>query len=201
MQDISPITELIPQIAYDIVGRIVPGFIAILSFFITLMGPTRFFRQLVILSLSGNIEISGWIILAVIIFSYVLAFLLGGIWQIPNSVKHLKKSPPDPQFDSPSFSLKVDIIQHKLPKEGSWLVKLYAESNLCQILIITWSICEMINVYMLMVQSSSDRVWLIVFFLVAILCCLSARKGISITQCDSVKNYWLLLSEDKFGVD
>jgi hypothetical protein len=193
--DFSAITEIVPQASYELVGRIIPGTVVIVTLAVVAMGPARalvFLDQTVIHS---EPALSGWAMVLVIMAAYVLAFVLDGVWQIPACVRRRGVRPPPPDLRAPSTSLKFDMVNQELPKAGAWLTKLYAETNTTQVLVIGWLFGAAMNAYFLAASFSADRLWLEAVLMVGIIGALAVRNSIATTREISLENLWVLLKE------
>ena len=147
--DYSAIAEIVPQVSYEIVGRIIPGIIVILSLVVASMGPTQFVKCLDETVIHPDHALSGWATLLFVFAAYILSFTVDGFWQIPVCFRRRSAEPILPDFQTPSNSLKFAAVNLKLPRAGSWLTKLYAETNATQVLIIGWVFSGSINIYCL----------------------------------------------------
>jgi hypothetical protein len=158
--DFSAIAEIVPQVSYEIVGRIIPGIVVILSLVVVAMGPTQAVTYLDEAVIHPDPALSGWAVVLMVIAAYILAFVLDGVWQIPVCVNRWREKPSQPNLQTPSPRLKFDIVNQKYPKAGAWLTKLYAETNATQMLIVGWVLSATINTYYLVTTFSVERLWL-----------------------------------------
>jgi hypothetical protein len=193
--DFSGVTEVVPQVSYEIIGRIIPGIIVILSLVVVAMGPTQAVMYLDETVIHSDHASSGGSVALIIIAAYVLAFVLDGIWQIPACVRRRGNKPYQPDLRAPSASLKFDIVNQELPKAGAWLIKLYAETNTTQVLIIGWVISAVINIYFLVTVFSIERLWLEIGLIASTIGAVAVRSSITTTREDSLKNLWIFLQK------
>ena len=198
--DLSTLTEAVPQISYDIIGRIIPGVIVIFSLVITILGPTPALTQIDAWVIHPDPPLSGWAVVLLIIAGYALAVILAGMGYIlkslfPSGKKKNQEADKEyqPDLEHPSLSLKYDTIRERSPKAGARIVKLSAEMSLGQVLAAGWSICAIINVCFLIASFSLARLWLEVAFVVGIVAAFSFRNHIVDQQKKSMKNHWLIL--------
>jgi len=191
----STIAEVVPQVSYEIVGRIIPGIIVILSLVVVAMGPTQAVMYLDEAVIHPDTELSGWAVMLMIIMAYILAFALDGVWQIPAYVRRRGEKPCQPDLQAPSTSLKFDVVNQKLPKAGAWLTKLYAETNATQVLIVGWVVSAAINIYFLVTGFSVERLWLEIGLIAGTIGAVVARNSITTTREGSLENLWVLLQE------
>jgi hypothetical protein len=99
--DFSAVAEVVPQVSYEIVGRIIPGIIVILSLVVAVMGPTQAVMYLDKTVIHPDPALSGWAAVLMIIAAYILAFVLDGVWQIPACVRRRGEKPRQPDLKSP----------------------------------------------------------------------------------------------------
>ncbi len=193
--DFNAIAEVVPQVSYEIVGRIIPGTIVILSLVVVAMGPTQAVMYLDEAVIHPDPALSGWAVVLMIIAAYILAFVLDGVWQIPACVRRRGEKPRQPDLQAPSTSLKFDVVNQELPKAGAWLTKLYAETNTTQVLITGWVVSAAINIYFLVTAFSVERLWLEIGLIAGTMGAVAARNSITTTREDSLENLWVLLQE------
>jgi hypothetical protein len=194
----SSITEAVPQISYDVIGRLVPGTTVILSLAIVYVGPTRAFTQLNALLTNPNSAISVWALLLLLLIAYTVSIVLFGIWNLARTLLRRMRSPKkerDPKQPSPA--LMYDAIRVKSPEAGARLVKLSAERHLAQVLITGWSIAGALNLYLLIRASSMERVLLEIAFAVGIIGAYSFMRRIEKAYNTNLKNHWLILQCDQ----
>ncbi len=144
------IASFIPQVFYDVIGRIIPGSILLtLSYLI-------FHGQSIEQTKQGYIETviftqpQSLLIFEFIVFSYFISTLFGGIWMFVSrkdvkDIKDLKFESIQTMMKQPDhnhlrISFLYDAIQHEFPSVGSRLAKLSAERHLARVLTIGLSI-------------------------------------------------------------
>jgi hypothetical protein len=193
--DYSAIAEIVPQVSYEIVGRIIPGIIVILSLVVVATGPTQAMRYLDETVIHLSPSLSGWAVVLMVFAAYILAFTLDGIWQIPKCIRRRNEEPYQPDLQAPSESLKFDVVNLKLPKTGAWLTKLYAETNATQVLIIGWLVSAAINICCLKTAFSAERLWLEVGLVVGTIGAVAVRNSIAAAREETLKNLWDYLQE------
>lgn len=196
--DFSAIAEVVPQVSYEIVGRIIPGMIVLFSLFAAATGPTQVVTYLDEAVVHPDPALSGWAVLLAVLAAYMLSFTLDGVWQIPAIFRRRSPKPCRSDIQAPSKSLKFDVVNQKLPKAGSWLTKLYAEANATQVLIIGWVVSAVINLYCLTTAYSFERLWLEVGLGIGIIGAAAVRISIANTREESLENLWVLSQERAF---
>ena len=65
--DFSAIAEVVPQVSYEIVGRVMPGIVIILSVVVVAMGPTQAVMYLDKAVIHPDPALSGWAVVLVIV--------------------------------------------------------------------------------------------------------------------------------------
>lgn len=141
---------LIPQLFYDLIGRVVPGGILIIYFCVLTVTPNEILESLKVWI---NISLVAVVLIA-ILFSYVIGFLFGGLWflfyrlfwwgvvkvAIEASVSKEFTDPPAfaANIDKLSFftrmSLMYDSAQQHCQQTASRIVKLKAEQHMAGVL-------------------------------------------------------------------
>lgn len=137
------IASWIPQVFYDLIGRIIPGSILLTLSYVILYEPSidqtkQGFIDSVIFTQPQSL-----LVFEFILFSYFISTLLGGIWMfvsrkewrdLPLKSMEAKAETPDQRY--PHVSFLYDAIQYKFPSVGSRLAKLSAERHSARVLTI-----------------------------------------------------------------
>lgn len=197
--DLSSIAEVVPQVSYEIVGRIIPGIVVMFSLVVAAMGPSQAAMYLDKAVIHPDPALSGWAAALMVIAAYVLAFVLDGVWQIPACVRRRGEKPGHPDLTAPSDLLKFDLVNQRLPKAGAWLTKLYAEQNATRVLIIGWAVSATLNTYYLVTTFSFERLWLEVGLIAGTIGVVAVRISIATTRAESLENLWALLHKGTFS--
>jgi hypothetical protein len=195
--DFSAVTELVPQVSYDVIGRIIPGIIATLSLAIAVLGPTQAFAEIDVRVIHPDPPLSGWVVVLFIVVAYTLAVVLDGIWHIPDLFRRPRYEGYKSDLENPSVPLQYDMVRIKSPEAGARLVKLGAESHQARVLITGWLISAAINLYFLVAAFSLERLWLEVTLIVGIVGAFSSRKHISENQRLGLIDHWFILQCDR----
>lgn len=199
MSDISSLREVVPQLFYDIIGRLVPGMVVILSFVIVYVWPTYTCNSIGPL-LSGQILSFGfWTFLFLAMVSYVVSILLFGLWNVietflRNSPTAVNNGEDDPK--QPSRSFMYDAIRLKSPDAGARLVKLRAEIHLSQVLLAGWIILAVVNLYLIIRDMSAERAFLEGVLILSILGAYSFMRYIESRFITNLENHWRILCCD-----
>ncbi len=69
--DLSAIAELVPQVSYDIIGRIIPGIMVIVSLVIAVLGPAQALGHLDEFIIHPDPPVSGWAVVLLLIVAYL----------------------------------------------------------------------------------------------------------------------------------
>jgi hypothetical protein len=121
--------DLIPEIFFDVIGRGVPGALFLVGTFAVHFGPTRFAQEVAEILPSANLAF----LLLFWLLAYFVAIVLKEVWDLGNAIitrSRVEKFEGDHPRPNPFFSIRM-----RFPKESSWLLKLQAEKNLCEVLI------------------------------------------------------------------
>lgn len=183
--NLSAIAQLVPQTSYEIIGRIIPGIAVILSLVLAVMGPSQAATYWDGAVIHPDTAPSVWAVVLIGIAAYVLAFVLDGIWQIPAWILRRKKP----------CSIKLETVNQRLPEAGTWLTKLYAETNATRVLIIGWTISAAINLYFLVTAFPIERLWLEVGLIAGTIGAAAVRYSIDKTREERLGSLWRLLQE------
>ena len=194
--DLSALTDVVPQIGYDFIARIIPGTVLIFSLITAALGPTQALATIDAWAIHPDTPPSGWGVILFVVSGYVLTLLLTGMWYFPKPLRRLAKKKEKEEVKKLLFRLKYDIVRHKLPRAGARIVKQSAEMRLGGLLAVGWSICAIINAYFLISDFSLDRLWLEVALIVGIMAASSFRDHIAELQEARVDNHWLILFLD-----
>jgi len=205
--DLGAIAEVVPQISYDILGRIVPGSVVLVSLWVAAVGPGPAIAEVRAALGSDNPGPGIWAALLWIALAYVLAIVLNGVWQIPacwrrwRSGGGLARSLVDPTHkpSDPSFGYKFEVINQKLPKAGAWFTKLHAEMNLTRVIAVGWTIAAAVNTYFLLAGFDWPRLWLEVALVGGTAGALAEGSSIHHTRSDSLESLWVLLNRGELA--
>jgi hypothetical protein len=160
--------NLIPQVFYDLLSRVIPGFVAILAWYLAALGPLEAIESaLVELSNKDSQILNLWSSTIIFVLAYVLGFILEGLWALTfeklretaksrarekhwqvNSVDEYNTmrvclNEPELKFESaklpPSYTM-LDQARLHLPSEIHRLLKLRGERRLCERIFLTCSL-------------------------------------------------------------
>lgn len=69
--------SLVPQVFYDLIARVIPGFVLIMMWYLTILGPNKAIDTIITISSEpGQSVFSFWSFAMLVILSYVLGFVL-----------------------------------------------------------------------------------------------------------------------------
>lgn len=192
--EISAITEVVPQISYDIIGRIIPGVAVIVSLIVAFAGPTAAFAMLDKWVFRADPPMSGWAALLLVGTAYVLGVVLDGMWDLPSIVPRLRERRDREAYRG---SLQLDAVALRSQPVGARHTKLRAEISQAQALIAGWSVCAAINLGFLVTHRSMGRLCVEALLALGVLGAALFRRVIDRSLRSSLINHWLLLDCDK----
>jgi len=154
---------LIPQVYYDVIARIIPGFAVGVTAYLAYAGPRPAldgllsFLSAVARSASATLVVVGLVGIA----SYLLGIMLSGVahsFGLRQRLDMLAKRGVDAQNQGPAEIATYDRIRWENADVGDRLTKVRAECRMCDTLISGWSILILVNPCFLLVASSLSRV-------------------------------------------
>jgi hypothetical protein len=185
--------NVIPEIFYDIIARIIPGSVLVLAATMIYLGPSKVVKNL----LSDSTEINVQLTLLFLLLAYLVAVVTGQAWNVAGDgekrwrewarrrrEKKKKKSKEvetakpieiekaqDVPFDTEKafFQVRKDLSQ-----EASRLVKIQAEKSLCEVLIVGFSALWPVDLLFCVFGSSpyrGERVFLLIAIAFSIFSC------------------------------
>lgn len=214
------IGQIVPQIFYDLIARIVPG--------LSLLGTLYLLWSFEIQTLGELLIPRGYdlsdlaLSLYVLLLAYVLSMLLEGLWRLlcarwfsglfdePGARKAREGAiddfalldrgfcPFDYRF--PGIPVIYDIIRLIEPNAGARLVKLRAELQLCRTLALGWSILFIATLLDFPFGGSGDARAVVIWALpVAVAAALAEYKSLQVRTWWAFYNHWLLLVSPGMG--
>jgi len=181
----STIGELVPQLFYDIIARLIPGFMICGLLVFTVIGPKQSWSSLSIwLNKPSESYPSIFIFIIVsIVFSYTLAIVFRGLWFLLSLCA-----------DRGTYlSEKYDFIKLTNPTIGNRISKLRAEVNMTKILIMGFSLSFLINLSKPFCSPDDSRMIFAVVLLLAIAGSVGAIIHFSCLLKRAINNYAKLL--------
>jgi hypothetical protein len=116
--------DLIPEAFFDFIARLLPGSLFLVGAFAVYVGPQTFAEALASPSSSANF---GSLPLFAL-FAYFAAIVLKEIWEFGARIGARKAGREGPSDD-------FLRIRSRMPAEVTWLLKLQAEKNICEVLV------------------------------------------------------------------
>lgn len=161
--------SLIPQIFFDLIARIAPGFASILLITLSIAGPEKVLTELTKSTSPNYFSVSVILLVASYLFGFVLTYLWGAIIENPFKKKvapkikkyteealtdHAKVSKilvntaiPISIKDLPAVHEMHNQIRNKSESEGYRLLKIRGEVRLCQNIVIGTTISFFLNLF------------------------------------------------------
>jgi hypothetical protein len=214
--------SLIPQIFFDLIARITPGMILLLLLPPSFLGPQRAIKLMLSYSEKGSLlNITSLLIL--IVFSYLLGFILGQLYTIffgkiakksrnERNFKSIKDSIDEnnkirklyneeelkytPEQLPPSYVMH-DYLRFFSPSEAYRLLKLRAESRLCEVLLLGFSLLFILNAGMWIIDSNLamiDRAIFALIMFVSLIILLIRRDTFENFYISGTCRLWLFYS-------
>jgi hypothetical protein len=185
----------IPQLFYDLIGRVIPGAAVLASGRILLLEPGTV-TDLLPAALTQQ---GPWLAAAYgIVSAYLTGTLLGAfgfyIWG-----KEWKQSPPKlhptepPKLDDYELlkSYAYDAIQLHDPSAGARLGKLAAERHLCRVLVVGYPVLGLVHIIMLAFGARTSSLWISLPLCVSVAgCALLFHRHLRIREDRLLVNVW-----------
>jgi hypothetical protein len=161
---------LIPEVFFDLIARLVPGSLFLVGAFAVHFGPKRFAEALASALPSANLAS----LLLFGLLAYFAAIVLKEIWEFaPRTVRGTAGG------GGPSAPFLG--IRSRMPAEASWLLKLQAEKNICEVLVPGLGILFLGNLWLIAAGPSGDlteRIALGLVLLISGVACWRWRKSL-----------------------
>jgi len=161
---------LIPEVFFDVIARLVPGSLFLVGAFAVHFGPKTFAKALASALPSANFAS----LLLFGLLAYFVAIVLKEIWEFgARTVRGTAGGggPSAPFLD----------IRRRMPAEASWLLKLQAEKNICEVLVPGLGILFLGNLWLIAAPPSGDlteRIALGLVLLISGVACWRWRKSL-----------------------
>jgi len=136
----------IPQVFYDLIGRIIPGCLLLMIVCLIFLEPStlrELFSATTVTTTSGAVtSVSTFAISASVLFftgfvaSYMLGALLGGIAEAANPHLWKRKKAQLTNKSENDMSYVYDYIHFHRPDIGARIVKLSAERHMCRVILV-----------------------------------------------------------------
>jgi hypothetical protein len=136
---------LIPEVFFDLIARLVPGSLFLVGAFAVHFGPKTFAEVLTSALPSANLAS----LLLFGLFAYFVAIVLKEIWEL--GARTVRGTAGGGGSSAPFLS-----IRSRMPAEASWLLKLQAEKNICEVLVPGLGILFLGNLWLIAARPSGD---------------------------------------------
>jgi len=73
--------SLIPQVFFDLIARVIPGCVVVITWYLTILGPNKALNTIITASSKQNI-FNFWSFALLIILSYILGLILNELWSL-----------------------------------------------------------------------------------------------------------------------
>jgi hypothetical protein len=211
----------IPQIFYDLIGRIVPGAVISGSAFLLLDDPKSALLNAVTWSdgTSNQLAPALVILLVGLVIAYTVGTLLGGIWFTLSKLFKKKSAIPaeaeDPDVDKntvkiprPEIIFKngkaivpdkwisyiYDYIQMRCPRTAGRIAKLRAEWHMCGVIIVGSAILFLLNLYKLFTDFTTASLYFEIGLALAFFAAYSLSSHVKNRRLAVLGNVWFLSS-------
>jgi hypothetical protein len=149
--------DVIPDVFYDVIARVIPGSVLVLTATVVYLGPSK-----VVEMLSDSPKIGAPSILLFLLLAYFVAIVIGPVWKALSCK------------DASSGDETLFRVRRDFPDAVSKLVKIQAERDLCEVLGVGFSVLWTIDLYLCVFGSSlyrEERVFLLGAMTLFILSC------------------------------
>jgi hypothetical protein len=167
---------VIPEVFFDIIGRIVPGTLLILAAIAVSLGPGSAIAR--VADTPRSLGVATLLILAIL--AYFTAIVTKQIWDwvygLLLVIRRGKQSAEQTLVDD--VFVTIYEARSELPAEGYRLLKIQAEKNLCEVMITGLILLLPLNLWLLWLGPDPDngRLVLAAAMLLSILACWSWRR-------------------------
>lgn len=202
------LSAAIPQLFYDLIGRVIPGTTLFIIAFYVIQGHKDFLQ-----TLEPGANLSFSIVVAVLFASYLTGALLGGVWFFITKKllknEELEKELKDISKDIFQTSDKAKIkhlnfiglvYDHILlwnPSAGSRIAKLSAEQHMCGVFILGTFILAIVNVG-INFSAAKGVIWMSIYLLIGTLASLILYFHLRDRFATAIKNHWALSQLETF---
>jgi hypothetical protein len=164
---------LIPEVFFDLIARLVPGSLFLVGAFAVHLGPKTFAEALASALPSANLAS----LLLFGLLAYFVAIVLKEIWEFSaRTVRTVRGTAGGGGPSAPFLG-----IRSRMPAEASWLLKLQAEKNICEVLVPGLGILFLGNLWLIAARPSGDlteRIALGLVLLISGVACWCWRKSL-----------------------
>ena len=199
------LSTAIPQLFYDLIGRIIPGTVIFGCGLYVIQGKEDFINSLNSGRFTSFAAVGG-----ILFISYVLGALLGGIWlyitskflskgtlseELKNISPKISKNENSIIFNNLNFvALVYDYILLWNPTAGARMAKLSAEQHMCGVVLVGSFILSIINLYISKFSNISTSVSLLLSGIASLILYFHLRNRFSV----GIKNLWALAQLEEY---
>ncbi len=199
--------EVIPEIFFDLVARVLPGSLVLLAALLLSEGPAEGGRNLV--TYTSDATFASGLVFALL--AYFTALILKQVWDVVEPrVKKKSKGTPDgnplykiycdikakdqpARVELPDIRIVLSCIRHSLPDEGLRLLKIQAEKNFCEVMLAGFPALLLLGSWQLFREPNLGQAWLLLTLLVSGLSFHSWRAGLEDIFRHDLCALWRLL--------
>lgn len=219
--------NLIPQVFYDFIARVVPGAVLLVVTAITVAGPASAADFALKSPRAEKLFLLGPVSLWML-GAYLVGFLLSHLWEMTAGklTKHrdeeyetrvqrecltgfvqlqkaLKRPTPQVAPESlPRVFVMRDQLRHTVPEEAARLLKLRAERRACQTLLLGCTTLGILNGVFFIADQGGDRIILEVLVAVAVVACIGGARRLQRHLTYGTTLSWLdLTTSGKLSID
>jgi hypothetical protein len=198
----------IPQVFYDLIGRIVPGGLLLIIALVIFLGPSGvqdLFKSTTITTsvnattTETTTEISASVlVLFALVVSYMLGALLGGIAAVADRDFWRQRKLDLTGKKENDIAYIYDYIQFHRPDIGARLAKLSAERHMCRVILVGAAILIISDAIAAPVAYSDARFWIIETGLIVMAgAALCLHRHLASRSSELMRNNWRLIQQEQ----
>lgn len=194
------LSTTVPQLFYDLIGRIIPGLAVLVMAIYILNGHDNF-----ISSVKSSSDMSFAFSVGIILISYLIGTIVGGMWlffvrrktdkKLENELLEISNQFPSGNIIETSklniIGLVYDYVHHADPAAGVRIAKLSAEQHMAGVIILGGLFGGILNLF---VGKDSDYM-LSVYCVIFSICSFFLYQHLKSRFATSLKNHWKLSQE------
>jgi hypothetical protein len=207
--------DIIPEVFYDIIARIIPGSVLVIAACMVYFGPSQVLETL----LTNSDLVDARLTLAFLLLAYLVAVIVGPIWEVAGDLKRWKermeeKREAEEQETAGSTSVEAEnakdasldpdrilfrTLKH-LPKAAAKLSKFQAEVKLCEVLIVGFGVLGPVNLGLCVFGDSLyrvERVFLLAAMAISTFSCCAWRSHLRKQHDEDQRILHSILEEEK----
>lgn len=221
--------NLIPQVFYDLIARLIPGLILIWSSCLIYFAPSIRIEHLKKL-FAATRELNLSLIILALLIAYSISIILNGLLTLLSDLSSLFKKlllpyeqnrqelidvttkdklkvkqatktiQNDEDTEAPSSHFVYDYIRFRRPDVGARLVKIKAEIRMCKVLIFGWIILIFLNFYNVPNVSTREFIIIECTLLIGIIGVFRFFKKLNEKFHTGLVNHWKLLHGERQAI-